>query len=100
LTFRHTVYGDRNLKWKAGSQLYRLVNRGKTMYQIAFYTAGRRVQKNFRSKSKAKRVADQILHGLTIDTEAVEFFLRHRPTAIEQTAARARGGFTAEKGSG
>lgn len=42
------------------------------MYQIAFYTAGRRVQKNFRNKSKAKRVADQILRGLTVDTETVD----------------------------
>jgi hypothetical protein len=59
-------YGKQTVK------LYKSVNRGKTMYQLAFYTAGRRVQKNFRDKSKAKRVADQILRGLTVDTEAVD----------------------------
>src|ERR1017187_3627166 len=53
-------------------KLYHSVNRGKPMYQLAFYTAGRRIQKNFRDKSKAKRVADQILRGLTLDTEAVD----------------------------
>jgi hypothetical protein len=42
------------------------------MFQLAFYTAGRRVQKNFTDKSEAKRVAKQILGGLTIDSEAVE----------------------------
>jgi len=42
------------------------------MYQLAFYTAGRRIQKNFRDKSEAKRVANQILRGLTLDTQAVD----------------------------
>ena len=70
-------------------KLYRSVNRGKAMYQLAFYTAGRRIQKNFKDKSEAKRAAKQILGGLTQDAqamtklgktslrEAVEFFLRH-----------------------
>jgi integrase len=53
-------------------KLYRSVNRGKEMFQLAFYTAGRRVQKNFTDKAEAKRVAKQILGGLTIDAEAVE----------------------------
>src|ERR1035441_9935164 len=52
-------------------KLYRSVNRGKEMYQLAFYQAGRRVQKNFKDKSEAKRVAKQILGGLTNDAQAV-----------------------------
>ena len=42
------------------------------MYQLAYYTGGRRVQKNFDDKAEAKRVAKQILGGLTNDAEAVE----------------------------
>ena len=57
-------------------KLYRSVDRGKAMYQLAFYTAGRRIQKNFRDKSKAKRVANQILRGLTLDTQAVDDVVR------------------------
>ena len=53
-------------------KLYRSVNRGKKMYQLAFYQAGRRVQKNFADKSEAKRVAKQILGELTNDAKAVE----------------------------
>jgi integrase len=53
-------------------KLYRSVNRGKAMYQLAYYFGGRRVQKNFTDKSEAKRVAKQILGGLTNDSEAVE----------------------------
>jgi integrase len=53
-------------------KLYQSVNRGRTMYQLAFYAAGRRVQKNFVDKSEAKRVANQILSGLTNDAKAVE----------------------------
>jgi len=58
-----------------GSQtvkLYCSVNRGKAMYQLAYYVGGRRVQKNFADKAEAKRVAKQILGGLTNDAEAVE----------------------------
>jgi len=58
-----------------GSQtvkLYQSVNRGKAMYQLAYYLGGRRVQKNFADKAEAKRVAKQILGGLTNDAEAVE----------------------------
>jgi integrase len=53
-------------------KLYRSVNRGKAMYQLAYYFGGRRVQKNFADKSEAKRVAKQILGELTNDSEAVE----------------------------
>src|SRR6202522_4415767 len=53
-------------------KLYRSVNRGKAMYQLAYYMGGRRVQKNFADKAEAKRVAKQILGGLTNDAEAVE----------------------------
>jgi integrase len=53
-------------------KLYHSVNRGKAMYQLAFYTAGRRIQKNFADKSEAKRVANQILGGLTHDKQAVD----------------------------
>jgi len=53
-------------------KLYRSVNRGKEMFQLAFYQAGRRIQKNFSDKAEAKRVAKQILGGLTNDAQAVE----------------------------
>ena len=53
-------------------KLYHSVNRGKAMYQLAYYTAGRRVQKNFADKSEAKRVAKQILGDLSNDADAIE----------------------------
>src|ERR1035437_2943409 len=53
-------------------KLYHSVNRGKKMYQLAFNTAGRRIQKNFKDKSEAKRVATQILRGPPLDTQAVD----------------------------
>src|SRR5471032_2184561 len=53
-------------------KLYHSVNRGKAMYQLAYYAGGRRVQKNFADKSEAKRVAKQILGELSNDAEAVE----------------------------
>ena len=46
-------------------KLYSSVNCGKKMYQRAFYQAGERIQKNFSDKAEAKRVARQILDGLT-----------------------------------
>jgi hypothetical protein len=52
-------------------KLYSSVNRGRKMYQLAFYAAGKRIQKNFSDKSEAKRVAHQILSGLTNDAQAV-----------------------------
>jgi integrase len=53
-------------------KLYHSVNRGKAMYQLAYYAGGRRVQKNFADKSEAKRVAKQILGNLSNDAEAIE----------------------------
>jgi integrase len=53
-------------------KLYHSVNRSKAMYQLAYYAAGKRVQKNFADKAEAKRVARQILGGLTLDAETVE----------------------------
>jgi len=46
-------------------KLYQSVNRGKPLFQLAFYEGGRRVQKNFSDKVEAKRVAALILGGLT-----------------------------------
>ena len=53
-------------------KLYQSVNRGKAMYQLAYYASGRRVQRNFADKSEAKRVAKQILGNLSNDAEAIE----------------------------
>jgi hypothetical protein len=53
-------------------KLYHSVNRGKAMYQLAFYTAGKRIQKNFSDKSEAKRMAKRILSGLTDDEETID----------------------------
>jgi integrase len=58
-----------------GSQtvkLYRSVNRGKAMYQLAYYMGGRRVQKNFKDKSEAKRVARAVLGGLAEDSVKID----------------------------
>ncbi len=52
-------------------KLYPSVNRGKPMFQLAYYEGGKRILKNFRDKSKAKRVATQVLGGLTNLAEAV-----------------------------
>jgi hypothetical protein len=53
-------------------KLYHSINRGKALYQLAYYAGGRRVQKNFADKSEAKRVARQLLGDLSNDSEAVE----------------------------
>jgi integrase len=53
-------------------KLYSSVNRGKAIYQLAYYFGGKRVQKNFADKAEAKRVARQILGDLSNDAEAVE----------------------------
>ena len=53
-------------------KLYRSVNRGKPMYQLAYYMGGRRVQKNFKDKSEAKRVARAVLGGLAEDAVIVD----------------------------
>jgi integrase len=67
-------------------KLYHSVNRGKAMYQLAFYTAGKRIQKNFRDKSEAKRMANQILGGLTNDAETIDALAR--PELESLVAAR------------
>jgi integrase len=53
-------------------KLYQSVNRGKAMYQLAYYAGGRRVQKNFSDKAQAKRVARAVLGGLAEDAVAVD----------------------------
>lgn len=53
-------------------KLYRSVNRGRAMYQLAYYNGGHRVQKNFADKAQAKRVANQILGGLMNDSALVD----------------------------
>jgi len=57
---------------KQTAKLYQSVNRGRAMYQLAYYCSGRRVQKNFSDRAHAKRVAKQILGGLYNDALAVD----------------------------
>jgi len=53
-------------------KLYRSVNRGKPMYQLSYYIAGKRIQKNFSDKFEAKRAARVILGGMVIDATAID----------------------------
>jgi integrase len=53
-------------------KLYYSVNRGKPMYQLAYYAGGRRIQKNFADKSERNRVARQVLGDLSNDAVAIE----------------------------
>ena len=53
-------------------KLYQSVNRGKAMYQLAYYAGGKRVQKNFADKAEAKRVARAVLGALAEDAVAVD----------------------------
>jgi hypothetical protein len=53
-------------------KLYQSVNRGKAMYQLAYYAGGERVRKNFADKAQAKRVANQVLGGLVADSRLVD----------------------------
>jgi integrase len=53
-------------------KLYESINRGKPLYQLAYYTGGRRVQRNFADKAKAKRTAKRVLGTLAEDSEAVD----------------------------
>jgi serine/threonine protein kinase len=41
-------------------KLYESINRGKPLYQLAYYTGGRRVQRNFSDQAKAKRTAKRV----------------------------------------
>jgi hypothetical protein len=67
-------------------KLYHSVNRGKAMYQLAFYAAGQRIQKNFSDKAEAKRMAKRILGGLTDDEETIDALAR--PELESLVAAR------------
>ena len=53
-------------------KLYESINRGKPLYQLAYYAGGRRVQRNFSDKAKAKRTAKRALGTLAEDSEAVD----------------------------
>lgn len=53
-------------------KLYQSSNRGKPLYQLAYYTGGRRVQRNFADKAEAKRTANQVLGGMAEDSELVD----------------------------
>jgi integrase len=53
-------------------KLYHATNRGKPMYQLAYYRGGVRVKKNFSDKSHAKREANLILGGLADDASLVD----------------------------
>lgn len=53
-------------------KLYQSVNRGRAMYQLAYYNGGKRVQQNFTDKAQAKRVANQVLGGLAGDSALVD----------------------------
>ncbi len=53
-------------------KLYQSVNRGKAMFQLAYYNGGKRVQQNFTDKAQAKRVANQVLNGKAGDSALVD----------------------------
>jgi hypothetical protein len=53
-------------------KLYESINRGKPLYQLAYWAGGRRVQRNFSDEAKAKRTAKRVLGTLAEDSEAVD----------------------------
>src|SRR5258708_10840505 len=53
-------------------KLYESTNRGKPFYKVAYYTGGRRVQRNFSDHAKAKRTAKRVLGTLAEDSELVD----------------------------
>jgi len=53
-------------------KLYQSSNRGKPLYQLAYYKGGRRVQRNFADKAEAKRTANQVLGGMAENSELVD----------------------------
>jgi hypothetical protein len=53
-------------------KLYESSNRGKPLYQLAYYTGGRRVQRNFADKANAKRTAKRVLGTMAGDSELVD----------------------------
>jgi hypothetical protein len=72
LSSRHIDMATEISNGRQTVKLYHSVNRGKAMYQLAYYAGGRRMQKNFADKSEAKRVAKQLLGELSNDARAVE----------------------------
>jgi hypothetical protein len=66
------VCGDRNLKRTADGQTLLLGQSRKSDVPACYYLGGKGIQKNFADKAEAKRVAKQILGGLTNDAEALE----------------------------
>jgi integrase len=65
-------YGTVITNGKQTVKLYHSVNRGKPLFQLAYYAGGRRVLKNFSDKGHAKRIANEILRGTIIDAKAVD----------------------------
>ena len=55
-------------------KLYQSSNRGKPLYQLAYYMGGRRVQRNFADKAEAKRTANQVLGDMTEDSALIDNF--------------------------
>jgi hypothetical protein len=53
-------------------KLYQSSNRGKPLYQLAYYLGGRRVLRNFADKSQAKRTANGLLGGMSEDSALVD----------------------------
>ena len=55
-------------------KLYQSSNRGKPLYQLAYYLGGRRVLRNFVDKAQAKRTANNLLGGMAEDSALVDNF--------------------------
>ncbi len=53
-------------------KLYQSSNRGKPLYQLAYYFGGRRVLRNFADKAQAKRTANNLLGGMAEDSALVD----------------------------
>jgi hypothetical protein len=53
-------------------KLYQSVNRGKALYQLAYYMGGRRVQRNFFDNSEAERAARAVPGRLAEDVGPVD----------------------------
>jgi integrase len=53
-------------------KLYQSSNRGKPIFQLAYYLGGRRVLRNFADKSQAKRTANGLLGGTAEDSALVD----------------------------
>lgn len=53
-------------------KLYQSSNRGKPLYQLAYYLGGHRVLRNFADKAQAKRTANGLLGGMAEDSALVD----------------------------